>query len=301
VRETGADGVEVTASKGYLIQQFLNPAVNRRTDRYGGSVDKRFRFLEEVVVAVRKKVGADFPLGVRLSAADYNYLPLNLRLPVRFPLREWYFGNTMKENLHYAHKLKALGVDYLHIDKGYGFINPKGNPGSFPVREIRQFYNATRHLSFKSKVRSILANSVPEFILSPLINIGWKDTPAISADEAQRFRAETGLPVIANGGFQDRRIIEQTLEAGKADLIAMARPLLANVDLVRLFKQGIDLPEKPCTHCNRCPVRTANFPLGCYDLSRFSSQTEMEAQIMEWSAASDERLAEKEILAKLLS
>ncbi|MBK6619515.1 MAG: hypothetical protein IPG32_01020 [Saprospirales bacterium] len=200
VRETGADGVEITASKGYMIQQFLNPGINRRRDQYGGSVDNRFRFLEEVVVATRKKIGPDYPLGIRLSAADYNYLPLNLRLPIRFPLRHWYFGNTIEENLYYAKKLKALGVDYLHIDKGYGFINPKGNPGSFPVHEAKMFYNANRHLSFKAWARSVLANSVPEFILHPLINIGWKDTPAISADDARRFRDEVGLPVIANGG-----------------------------------------------------------------------------------------------------
>ncbi|MBK7336871.1 MAG: hypothetical protein IPJ00_12180 [Saprospirales bacterium] len=73
----------------------------------------------------------------------------------------------------------------------------------------------------------------------------------------------------------------------------MARPLLANVNLVKLFKQGINRPDNPCTHCNRCPVRTATSPLGCYDISRFASQEEMEAQIMEWSASSDERLAQE--------
>ena len=54
VRETGADGVEVTASKGYLIHQFLNPAINRRTDRYGGSKTKRFQFLREVMTEIRR-------------------------------------------------------------------------------------------------------------------------------------------------------------------------------------------------------------------------------------------------------
>ena len=157
VRESGADGLEITASKGYIIHQFLNPGINRRKDQYGGSVDNRFHFLEQIITAVRKKTGNDFPLGIRLSAADHNYLPLNLRLPVRFPLRYWYFGNTIKENLYYAKKLKAIGVDYLHIDKGYGFINPKGNPGGFPVHEIKLFYNANRHLSFKAWMRAVIS------------------------------------------------------------------------------------------------------------------------------------------------
>ncbi|MEO8146358.1 MAG: NADH:flavin oxidoreductase [Bacteroidia bacterium] len=290
VREAGADGLEITASKGYIIHQFLNPGINRRKDKYGGSIDRRFTLLEEIIIAARKKVGDDFPIGIRLSAADYNYQPLNIRLPVRFPLKDWYFGNTIKENLYYAKKLKALGIDYLHIDKGYGFPNPKGNPGSFPVHEMKMFYNANRHLTSKAWLRAVFFNSIPEFILGPVANIGWKYIPAISADDAKRFKDETGLPVISNGGFQDRELIERTLQQGKADLIAMARPLLANVNLVKQFKEGINKPANPCTHCNRCPVRTANFPLGCYDPSRFKSEEAMEEQIMWWSASSDERV-----------
>lgn len=289
VRETGADGLEITASKGYLIQQFLNPAINRRTDKYGGSVDNRFRFLEEIVRLARQKVGDDFPLGIRLSAADCNYAPVNLRLPIRFPLKEFYVGNTIHENLYYAKKLKALGVDYLHIDKGYGFINPKGNPGSFPIHELKMFFNANRHLSAKAFARAALCNLIPETILAPIANLGWKDIPAISASDAKRFKDEIGLPIIANGGFQEREVIERVLGEQCADLVAMARPLLANVNLIKLFREGVNGPPNPCTHCNRCAVRTANFPLGCYDPSRFASLDEMEAQIMNWSALSDEK------------
>src|SRR5262249_30134182 len=78
-REAGCDGVEIPASKGYLIHQFLNPGINRRRDGYGGSLANRARLLYEVVGAVRAAVGADFLLGVRLSARDHNFLPLNLR------------------------------------------------------------------------------------------------------------------------------------------------------------------------------------------------------------------------------
>lgn len=287
VRETGADGLEITASKGYIIHQFLNPGINNRKDEYGGSRDNRFRLLEEIILAARSKVGSDFPIGIRLSAADYNYLPLNLRLPVRFPLKHWYFGNTIEDNLYYAGRLKKLGIDYLHIDKGYGFPNPKGNPGTFPIPEMKMFYNANRHLSAKAWWRAFLFNAVPEFILSPVANIGWGYVPAVSANDAQRFKDEIGLPIISNGGYQDMDIMEQTLQHGKADMLAMARPLLANVNLLQLFKEGHNAPDKPCTHCNRCVVRTANYPLGCYDESRFSSAAEMEEQIMAWSSNSE--------------
>lgn len=289
VRETGADGLEITASKGYIIHQFLNPGINRRKDQYGGSADNRFRLLEEIVKAARHKVGDDFPIGIRLSAADYNYQPLNLRLPPRWPLKQWYFGNTIEDNLYFATKLKVLGIDYLHIDKGYGFPNPKGLTGDFPIPEMRMFYNSNRHLSTKAWIRSMVFNALPNFILSPIANIGWGYVPAISADDARRFKESTGLPVISNGGYQDRKEMEESLTQGKADLLAMARPLLANVDLLHQLKAGKASPDRPCSHCNRCVVRTANFPLGCYDLSRFATPQEMEQQIMEWSANSDEQ------------
>lgn len=64
--EAGFDGVEVHAANGYLIDQFLRDGVNRRTDRYGGSVENRIRFLTEVVDAVSERTGAD-RVGVRLS------------------------------------------------------------------------------------------------------------------------------------------------------------------------------------------------------------------------------------------
>ena len=77
--------------------------------------------------------------------------------------------------------------------------------------------------------------------------------------------------------------IDAALESGKCDLIAMARPLLANPDLLSIFRKGINAPERPCTHCNRCAIATAVLPLGCYDRSRFDSQEAMEAQILWWS------------------
>jgi len=70
--EAGADGVEVVGSHGYLPQQFLNPKVNRREDRYGGSFENRLRFLREVVASVRRQAPPELILGTRLSADEYD-------------------------------------------------------------------------------------------------------------------------------------------------------------------------------------------------------------------------------------
>jgi 2,4-dienoyl-CoA reductase-like NADH-dependent reductase (Old Yellow Enzyme family) len=70
-RDAGLDGVDIHASSGYLIHEFLSPAVNRRSDKYGGSLENRMRFMDEVMDAVREAVGEDFVVGVRLPNEDY--------------------------------------------------------------------------------------------------------------------------------------------------------------------------------------------------------------------------------------
>jgi 2,4-dienoyl-CoA reductase (NADPH2) len=287
VREIGCDGLEVTASKGYLIHQFLNPAINRRPDAYGGSAENRFTFLEEVVRAIRNEVGRDFLFGIRLSANDYNYLPyvsiFSRWPPVWLSRRSW-FGNRLSHTIAYARRLRDLGVDYLHVSNGFGFINPKENPGDFPVEAVRMFANSTRHLSGKAAFRAALLNLLCLLRLQWLLELGWKKTPGVNLADAAELKRAVGLPVIANGGLQKRSLIDAALNSGGCDLVSLARPLLANPHLPELFRDGREEPENPCTFCNRCAVLTTILPLGCYDRSRFGSQEEMERQIVEWNS-----------------
>lgn len=67
----GADGVEVHAAHGYLIQQFLSPYTNKRTDEYGGSMENRCRFLVRILTGIRAAVGNDFVVGARINGNDY--------------------------------------------------------------------------------------------------------------------------------------------------------------------------------------------------------------------------------------
>ena len=68
--EAGFDGIELAASHGLQLAQFLSPDVNRRDDEFGGSEEKRFRFVREVVTAIRKTVGSDPVIGIRISADE---------------------------------------------------------------------------------------------------------------------------------------------------------------------------------------------------------------------------------------
>lgn len=72
IRDGGLDGIDIHASSGYLIHEFLSPALNRREDEYGGSPENRLRFLREIIAAIRAEVGEDIAVGVRLPNDDYT-------------------------------------------------------------------------------------------------------------------------------------------------------------------------------------------------------------------------------------
>jgi 2,4-dienoyl-CoA reductase (NADPH2) len=186
--------------------------------------------------------------------------------------------------LDYAQRLKP-DVDYLHVVAGYGFPNPRDVPGRFPFDEVKLFFNSVRHLSTKAAVRAGLVNFFSP-VLRPLLAAGWKYEEGVNLALAREFKAKIGLPVIANGGFQRRSVMDQALSSGGCDMISMARSLIANPQLPRQYENepGRELPDKPCTHCNRCVGRTGTSPLGCYDVSRFQgSEREMARQLMEWN------------------
>lgn len=287
VKESGADGVEITATKGYLIHQFLNPLINRRTDKWGGSADARFHFLERIVKAARDRVGPEYLLGIRLSGADYNYSPVSLslfRVPWTFASRERWMGNDKTQMIEYAERLCHLGVDYLHVVSGFGFPNPRDVPGDFPFDEVKMFFNATRHLSFKAAARATVLNALPGFVARRLLSIGWKRRPAVSLELAREFKQKFRCwPVIVNGGFQERDGIEDALRSQSCDMVSMARALIATPDLVERFRRGENCVANPCSRCNRCVGRTGTSPLGCYDERRFPSRRKMLDQIMEWN------------------
>lgn len=97
----GFSGVQIHAAHGYLINQFLSPAENTRTDQWGGSLEKRARFLLEVYAAVRAAVGDDFPVGVKLNSADYMK-----------------GGFSEQDSMQVVKLLADAGIDLLEISGG---------------------------------------------------------------------------------------------------------------------------------------------------------------------------------------
>jgi 2,4-dienoyl-CoA reductase (NADPH2) len=95
----GFDGVELDAGHGYLIDKFLTPSMNRRTDGWGGGVEDRARFLCEVIRAIRSRVGNSFPLWIRINAVEHHRTD----------------GETFADQPAVIERAVAEGIDAVHV------------------------------------------------------------------------------------------------------------------------------------------------------------------------------------------
>jgi N-ethylmaleimide reductase len=169
----GFDGIELHGANGYLLEQFIRPNSNQRTDRYGGSIENRARFVLEVADAAIKAIGAN-RVGMRLSPFGvFNDMPP--------------YEAMEADYAYLARELNARGLVYLHLVDH----SPMGAP------------------------------PVPDAVKS-------------------MFRSEFQGALILSGGYDAARA-ESDLAAGKCDLIAVGRPVLANPDLVERWKAGAAL------------------------------------------------------------
>jgi N-ethylmaleimide reductase len=169
----GIEGIELHGGNGYLLEQFIRPNSNRRTDSYGGSIENRARFVLDVVKATTAAIGKD-KVGIRLS--PFGVLG---DLPI-FPEME-------ADYAYLARALNATGLFYIH-----------------------------------------------------LVDHSAMGAPAVPQSIKNTFRKEYKGVLILSGGYNAARA-ESDLEAHKADLIAVGRPLLANPDLVERWKTGAPL------------------------------------------------------------
>jgi len=101
VKKAGFSGVQIHGAHGYMVSQFLSPHHNQRTDEWGGTPEKRRRFVLEVYKAMREQVGPDFPIGIKLNSADFQR-----------------GGFTEEESLDTIKALSDVGIDLIEISGG---------------------------------------------------------------------------------------------------------------------------------------------------------------------------------------
>jgi len=104
----GIDGVELHAAHGYLLNQFISPHTNKRTDEFGGTTEKRLRFIREIIESIRENCGADYPVSIRISADEFVE-----------------GGITLDMGREVAQYLEGFGVDALNVSAGIYESFPK--------------------------------------------------------------------------------------------------------------------------------------------------------------------------------
>jgi 2,4-dienoyl-CoA reductase-like NADH-dependent reductase (Old Yellow Enzyme family) len=132
-RSAGYDAVQIHAAHGYLLSQYLSPHFNRRKDDYGGSIENRTRFLVQVLKAIRKVVGSEFPVLIKLNSEDF--------LPA---------GLTVEDMIQVAAILEEEGIDAIEMSGGT-FLSGKNAPSRIGKQDPEAYYEVAA-TKFKSEV-----------------------------------------------------------------------------------------------------------------------------------------------------
>lgn len=135
-KKAGFSGVQIHGAHGYLINQFLSPHHNRRTDEWGGSPEKRRRFVLAVYTEIRRQVGADFPVGIKLNSADFQF-----------------GGFNEEESMATIHALAEAGIDLIEISGGT-YEAPAMSGGLEETKKASTVAREAYFLEFAEKVRA---------------------------------------------------------------------------------------------------------------------------------------------------
>ena len=197
-KRAGFEMLMVHAGHGWLINQFLSPLFNHRTDEYGGSFENRVRFAREVLTAVRKAVGPWFPIELRMSGDEFVE-----------------GGYHLDEGVRIAQALEDL-VDIIHVSAGT-------YQGTFGITHPSWFEEHGRNVYLAAEIKKHVKK-----------------------------------PVATLGGLSDPDMMEEIIASGKADIVYMARQLLADNQLPNKVMSN---REDEIVHCLRCFTCMAERPI----------------------------------------
>jgi 2,4-dienoyl-CoA reductase-like NADH-dependent reductase (Old Yellow Enzyme family) len=220
-RDAGFDGVELHFAHAYTMASFLS-VTNRRTDEYGGSFENRMRLPREVIAAVREEVGGEFLVGCRYLGSE-DILGEDGRI----------HGNTLEDAKRIGVELARAGLDFLSISRGGKFDDAKQPP----VGEAA--YPYTGHSG---------RACIPRSRKDPF----GVNTPLATGIRAAVRAAGFEVPVVTAGKIHTFGQAESILREERADLVGMARALLADPDLPRKWREGREDEVRACVFCPFC-------------------------------------------------
>jgi len=212
-RTAGFDAVELHFAHAYTMAYMLS-RYNHRKDDYGGSMKNRLRLAEEVVEASRKAVGDDFVLGARINGDEFAL-----------------GGNSLAQGKQIALRLAELGLDYISVSAGGKFED------AVPVEG-----EALDPYTGYSGHRSMPPKWMPEKVNVYL------------AREVKKTINDAGfhMPIITAGRLPTAALAETVLQNNEADLIAIARPILADPYWPKKYQEGREKDILKCIYCNKC-------------------------------------------------
>ena len=221
LRDAGFDAVEIHLGHSYLLSAFLSPALNKRADRWGGSVSNRAEFPRQVTRAVREAVGPSMAVIAKLNMAD------------GFPGGIW-----LDESVEVGRLLESDGVlDALELTGGSSLKNPMYLfRGDAPIEELARAFPQPLRTGFKL--------------------MGSRFLPSYPFEEAyflpfaRQFREALSMPLVLLGGVNRLDTVERAMADG-FEYVALGRALLREPDLPRRWQHG-DTREALCVHCNKC-------------------------------------------------
>ena len=232
MKSVGFDCIELHFGHGYGLCQFMSPKTNKRKDRYGGTLDNRMRLPLEVLAAVRKAVGDDFPVIGKISLTEGVY-----------------GGLDYSDAVNISRLLDQGGIDGIVTSGGTSTMNPmlmfRGDNIFIPMLKAER-------------------NPVMKAILLMIGPVFFKNYPyneLYFLEQAKRIRNVVDCNMIYVGGASTNESFETLMKEG-FDFIQLGRSLLSDPDLPNQARADAHYKSR-CTHCNKC-VATIEHPLGIF-------------------------------------
>ncbi len=238
-RAAGFDGVQLHIAHGYLLSEFFSPAANQRQDRWGGSVENRFRIVGEIFKRARVRVGTDYPVLVKMNGHEGHKQ-----------------GLRIAEAVNFAKLLEAAGCSAIEVSCGLlgdGLYTVRGP--NVPVDAFFTFTESYRNMA--PVLKTLMKPVIPLLVNRP------EPIELYNVDAAQAIKQAVSIPVIVVGGVHRLDNMEKILKEQQADFISLSRPFIIEPNLLQKFQTGKQEASR-CIKCNYCVLGLEVAPLRCY-------------------------------------
>ncbi|HCF5267758.1 NADH:flavin oxidoreductase/NADH oxidase family protein [Pseudomonas aeruginosa] len=254
-KKAGFGGVQIHAAHGYLINQFLSPYHNRREDDWGGTPEKRRRFLLAVYQAIRTAVGRDYPIGIKLNSADFQK-----------------GGYDERESLEAVLAIADAGIDMIEISGGT-YESPVMTGAQQAQKESTRLREAY-FLDFAEQVRS--KTSVPLMVTGGFrtaagMNAALQSGALDFIGLARLLSIDPEVPQLLLAGFDPSHEVTPRVSGVKAiDRSRMMEIVWYTRQLMRIARQGRANPDESVLKVALCYL-LSNFLRGDIGLPKFRS------------------------------